>query len=315
MVVHTATRARIVQPRRLRRHRVWPYVFLLPTFVMVAVFLYYPAISALYYSLTNWNGFNPPAFVGLANYATVINSPAFWLSVEHLALLTLAALVVSLSLPLMTAKLILMIARPRLRAWFRTVFVVPMIIPGIVTILVWQYIFDPNAGLLNILLTDVGLHALTSTWLGNPNIALYCLMFVGFPWISGFNFLIYLSGLQAIDGDIRDAALVDGATPWVAFWAIDVPLVMGQIKLVVILTIIGSLQSFVTVLILTSGGPANATTVPGLTMYQDAFQYSQFGLGMAIGTLIFFASLLLTFINMRYIRSRSEVTLQGGTRA
>lgn len=294
-------------PRRRTKQVLWPYAFLLPTFVMAGVFLYYPAVSALYYSLTNWNGFNAPQFVGLSNYQTVVTSPGFWQGVGHLGLLTVAALLVSLSFPLVIAKLILMVRSAKVRSWFRVVFVIPMIIPGIVTILVWQYIFDPNVGLLNILLHGVGLNALTNTWLGNPNIALYCLMFIGFPWVSGFSFLVYLSGLQNVDQEIRDAALVDGASQWKAFWKIDLPLILGQIKLVGILTVIGTLQSFVMILILTAGGPANATMVPGLDMYQQAFSYSQFGVGMAIGTLIFGASLVLTVINMKYIRSNTEV--------
>src|SRR5205085_2437203 len=107
-------------------------------------------------------------------------------------------------------------------------------------------------------------------WLGNPDLALYCVAFVGFPWISGFNLLVYLAGLQNIPQEVLDASLIDGAGRWRRFSGVHLPLILGQVKLLLILSIINTLQGFVTIYILTQGGPANATTVPGLEMYVQA---------------------------------------------
>jgi raffinose/stachyose/melibiose transport system permease protein len=181
-----------------------------------------------------------------------------------------------------------------------------MVVPFVVIVLVWQFIYDPNYGLLNALLTMVGLKGLTNTWLGNPDLALYCIAGVGFPWISGFNLLVYLAGLQNIPQEVLDASLIDGAGRWRRFRSVHLPLILGQVKLLLILSIINTLQGFVTVYILTQGGPADATTVPGLEMYVQAFQYSKFGFGMALGTLIFLVILALTYLNMRYIRPSLE---------
>jgi raffinose/stachyose/melibiose transport system permease protein len=133
---------------------------------------------------------------------------------------------------------------------------------------------------------------------------------VGFPWIAGINFLIYLAGLQGIPTEVMDAAAVDGATGFRRFWLIDLRLIMGQIKLLVILSVVFSLQSFVLILIMTNGGPGYASMVPGLLMYKAAFQDGRFGYACAIGTVLFVVIFALTYINMRYIRSETDHTPQ-----
>ena len=175
---------------------------------------------------------------------------------------------------------------------------------GVVTILIWQFIYDPYAGVLNSVLRAVGLGGLTQNWLGDPRIALYSVMGSAFPFIGGVAVLIYLAGLQSITTEIFDAAAIDGAHGMRRFFTIDLPLIMGQIKLNLVLAIIGGVQNFAGILILTNGGPAGATEVPGLYMYNVAFQYGKIGYASAIGVLIFLCIHVLTFLNMRYLRER-----------
>jgi raffinose/stachyose/melibiose transport system permease protein len=180
------------------------------------------------------------------------------------------------------------------------------VVPDVVTYLIWQFIFNPSVGLANVLLNNLGLSFLANEWLGDHRTVLLSLALVGFPWIAGINFLIYLAGLQNISREVLDAAAVDGATGFRRFWLIDVRLIMGQIKLLLILSIIFSLQSFVLILIMTNGGPGYSSMVPGLLMYEAAFQDGRFGYACAIGTAIFVVIFALTYINMRYIQPDTE---------
>jgi raffinose/stachyose/melibiose transport system permease protein len=175
-----------------------------------------------------------------------------------------------------------------------------------VLFLIWGFFYDPTDGLLNRLLTDLHLSNMTQTWLGNPNLALYCIMFMGFPWVDGFGLLIYTAGLQAVPVELPEAAAIDGANAWQRFWRIEIPLILGQIRLMGVLAIVNGLQNFTQVLILTQGGPGQATTVPGLYLYQQAIIDQRMGYAAAISLVLFVAILALTLVNMKFIRPATE---------
>jgi raffinose/stachyose/melibiose transport system permease protein len=132
------------------------------------------------------------------------------------------------------------------------------------------------------------------------------LMFMGFPWVGGFGLLIYYAGLQNISSDVFDSARIDGATGWTRFRFVDLPLLLGQIKLLVVLGFIGGLQGFQTQLLLTNGGPGYSTMVPGMHLYQNAITFDRMGYACAIGVALFVVILAITYINMKYIRSSAE---------
>jgi len=227
-------------------------------------------------------------------------------SVKNLFILTGARLLIILSMPLMAAELVFHLRSAGWQYWYRVLYIVPLVVPIVVTFLIWRFIFNPSVGLANTLLNNIGLSMLTNEWLGSHRTVLLSLILVGFPWIAGLNFLIYLAGLQNISQDLLDASQVDGATGLSRIWLLDLPLIKGQIKLLLILGIIDSLQSFVPILILTNGGPGYASIVPGLLMYQRAFTSGDFGRAAAIGTALFVVIFLLTYINLRYIRAETE---------
>ena len=137
----------------------------------------------------------------------------------------------------------------------------------VVTILVWRWLYAFDGG-INIMLQTVGLETLTRSWLGDRGTVLYSIMFVGFPFVAGLNFLIYLAGLQGIAPELLDAAVVDGASAFQRFFHVELPLIRGQIRLLVMLTIVFWLRSFELPMIMTDGGPGWASMVPGLRMYQ-----------------------------------------------
>jgi raffinose/stachyose/melibiose transport system permease protein len=167
-------------------------------------------------------------------------------------------------------------------------------------------------GFLNIVLTHFGQQP--KLWLGDPHSALWSYMLVEFPWASGTYMLIYLAGLQNIPQDVLDASRIDGATTWTRICRIDLPLIMGQVKLIAILTVIQTLQRYVGIYILTDGGPANATMVPGVYLFHKAFSAGEHRLGYAcaVGLVMFLFILALTLINQYLIKTEESETQERG---
>lgn len=291
--------------QRIFRYRE-SYLLILPTFLLILIFNYYPAASALYHSFFDWNGANVNKFSGLNNFVTMAHDAILWQSFGNLVKLTLISVVISLTFPLGAAALIFHLRDLRLAYFYRVLFVVPMVVPGLVVLMIWRFIYSPNLGLLNQILKAVHLESWVRPWLGDFNLALYAIMFIGFPWVAGFATLIYLAGFQSIPAELLDSAAIDGASTRQRFFAVELPLVMSQIKLVVILTVIGSIQSFTTIIVMTNGGPGTKTMVPGLFLYRNAMQYNKMGYACAIGTVLFLITLVLTYLNTRYLKSSVE---------
>jgi ABC-type sugar transport system permease subunit len=211
-----------------------------------------------------------------------------------------------MTIPLLAAEVIFSLRNGAIAYFWRVILVIPMVVPSVVLILVWLFIYDPQMGIINTLLTTLGFEELKQLWLGDLRLALWCIAFFGFPWISGLNLLIYLAGLDSIPHELFDAAAIDGASRIKRFFYVDVPMVMGQIKLIFVLTLITQLQNFQDVLIFTNGGPGQATVVPGLVLYHSAFFYNKMGYASAIGVTLFVVIFILTAINMTVIRSDTE---------
>jgi len=284
--------------RTLRKSRC--YFYLAPTFILLGIFSYYPPILAFIRSFYDWNGANWLHWIGLGNYRMMLQDEVLLASVGNLAKLAAFSLFVSVIMPLLTAELIFNMRARRAQYWYRVLLVLPVVVPGVVSMLLWQFIYDPNVGLLNGILGSFGIPR--QAWLYDPRLALYSLMFMGFPFVGGITVLIFLAGLNNIGPDVLDASRIDGASFLQRFLRIDMPLVSGQIRLIAILSIIGSLNGFGTPLILTDGGPGFATLVPGLHMYHHAFQFDRLGYACAVGVVLFIVIFTLTLITMRIRR-------------
>ena len=287
--------------RRVYRYR-YCYLALTPTFAFLLVFKYYPMLAAIYYSFTDWDGLSAQ-FIGVQNYVEMISDPVFQQAVHNMGFLAMFRLIVHLLMPLLAAELIFNLRNTRAGYFWRLLFVVPLVVPGIVVLLIWGFIYTPQLGLLNQLLRGIGAGALAQSWLGDPAIALPALAFVGFPWVGGIALLIFLAGLQNIPEEAIEAARLDGASGLRRVWALDVPLIVGQIKVIAVLTLIENVRGFGDVLILTSGGPGYATMVPAMYMYQSAFSFGRMGYSCAIGAFLFVLILAVTWANLRFIRS------------
>lgn len=288
-------------PGRIWRNR-WGYLFLLPLFLIMGIFKYYPTFTAIIKSFYEWNGFNVSKFIGLDNYIALMHDKVYLVSMKNVGLIALASIAKTLIFPLLAAELICRIRARKMKDVYKYLFVIPMVVPAIVIILMWRWIYNPSYGALNQFLELLGFRMGNHAWLGSASTSLLSVILTGFPWIGGTAFLVILGGLQSISGDLYEAAVMDGAGPLQQFFRIDLPLVFPQLRLVLITTIIDALGSFENVMVLTGGGPGDYSMVPALHMYQQGMTYYKMGYACAVGMSIFFIVLLFTLLSFRVKR-------------
>lgn len=286
----------------LHKHRA-AYLLLVPTMVLLLVFCYYPAVIALIRAFTNWSRAQSSIadiqFIGLQNFRTMIDEGYFYAGLKNLLIIILTSFIKVLTVPLLVAKLVFAMRSYRAKYWFRFLFVVPMVVPGVVGALMWAQIYDPTIGLINQILQAIGMDEWKRVWLGDANTAIWAVVFMGFPFIDAFAFLVYYGGLINIPSSLFEAAKVDGSNPFWDFARIQIPLLRPQFKLLVVLTFIGAIQNFTSILLLTAGGPGSATYVPGLELYYNATKFGRYGYACALGVVMFVAILAGTILNMR----------------
>lgn len=295
------TKTRSFFTRRSRGYLL-SYLFLLPSFLFLFIFLYYPVFSALYHAFTDWD-LASSSWTGLENFIRIFNDQTIIKSSINQTIFTVTDIVKNLFFPLLAAELMYLLPGKRWRYVFRSGFILPMLVPGIVGILLWMSIYNPTYGLLNQLLNFIGLSDLTRAWLGESSTAIWAIIMFGFPFISGLFFLMLYAAIGNFNQEIIEAARIDGATGWKVFTRMHIPLLIPMFKVIIILTIIGSLQDFVKILVLTGGGPGTATVIPSLTMYTVAFTGSEYGYASAIGTCLFLVIIALTLFNLKFLKT------------
>lgn len=284
------------------------YAMILITFVMLATFNYYPALSGLYRAFFRYDVGLKPVWVGLDHFIRLFTADdIFQKSIGNVAFLATWNVIKALTFPFLVAELIFGLSNAKHKYFYRLAIIVPIVVPGMVNLLLWQFIYDGTYGLLNNLLVALGKPEWQRAWLGDPRVALYAVTFMGFPWVGGINVLIYLAGLQSITNEIIDSAKIDGCTGARRIWYIDMPLIKGQFKFMLITSIMGGLQGWGAMFVMTRGGPGTATMVPGLWLYNNAFFWGRMGYASAIGMVMFIVIMILTIINMRAIRSSTEL--------
>ncbi|MBX3015236.1 MAG: ABC transporter permease subunit [Caldilineaceae bacterium] len=284
------------------------YFFILPSMVLILVFSYYPAAMAFYYSFTNFSIRTVTEFIGFENYRRILTSDFYFrVGFLNLGLLLITSLLKTLTMPLLVAELIFRLRNTVHQYVFRTLFVLPAVVPGLISVFLWRMVYDPYAGLLNQVLRIFGLNDWSRAWLGNESTALWAIIGAGFPYISAFPFLIYMGGLLNISTEMYDAAKIDGANWWRQFWNIDVPLLIPQMRLLIFFTLAGTIQGFAQIYIYTRGGPGYATYVPGLQMYYQLAE-GDFGYASAIGVLLFIVIFAGTLFSLRFRRQALEAS-------
>lgn len=279
--------------RRYRFHSLSPILFVVPALVFYGTFVVYPVLSALTLSFFNWDGISPTRdFVGLHNYMQLFfHDPVFWTAVLNTFKWTALSLVLPTTLALTLAIVInLPLAG---RTMIRTLIYVPSVLAGIAVATMWVWLYNPNFGLINAMLKLVGLPSWAMNWLGNYRIALYS-VFVPALWRrTGLYMVIFLAGLQGIPTQLLEAARIDGANAWQAFWHVTVPSLRQTFIIVATLTTVNSLRAFDVVFGMTAGGPANKTQILASWSYFKSFNINNYGEGMAVSVLLLILTLAI----------------------
>jgi multiple sugar transport system permease protein len=272
-------------------------LFVLPWLLSLLIFTTYPVLAAFYLSLTDYNVVQPPTWVGLQNYRTMLTAdPAFWISVKNTAFYTLLAVPLGLAGSLALA--LLLNLRVRGLAVYRTLVYLPALTPPVVSTIIFIGMFDPEGGLINAILQQVGLPALG--WLNDPTWAKPALIMMSL-WGLGAGALIFLAGLQEIPQALLEAAAIDGAGPWLRFRHITLPLLTPVILFNLVVGVIGAFHVFTPALVSggTTGKPLESTLMLMVHIYRNAFRYFAMGYASALAVVLFLAVLMVTWAIFR----------------
>ncbi|MFT4038151.1 MAG: sugar ABC transporter permease [Thermomicrobiales bacterium] len=279
-------------------------LFVLPALVLYLIFVGFPFIQTIYFSLTDWNGVRPTKnFVGLANWQEMIRDPLLWKSLRNNVTWVIVGTLVPMAIGLLLAMLLW--RRPRGFTLFRTVFFMPQVLSAVVIGIIWSWIYNPLFGNLNKLLKLVGLGDLARGWLGDPAVALYAVLGAAIWAEVGFVFVVFLAGLQNVSKDLLEAATIDGANGWHRFKDVTVPQLSNVINVVTALLLIGGFNVFDIVFVMTQGGPANATEVIATYTYKEAFTQNRVGYASTL-SLVMTAIALVTSVAFIRLRERQE---------
>ncbi len=289
--------ARRAAGRRLSPYAGWGVAFVLPAIALLVVFRIYPILSAVAVSVTEYDLFSAPHYTGLENYRLLLTDPQF-----RQSLLASITYVVGVSIPTWILSLALALAfiqRVPFRNLFRTGAFMPVVMTAVPVAVVWKFMFHPY-GLVNVWLSHMGIGRIN--WLTGESTAMPALIIVGIWRAVPYFMVIFLAGLQAIPHEFYEAASLDGASPVARFRHITLPLLRRTTVLVVIMTVIITMKAIMNPLIMTGGGPAGATRVLPLLIYQTGFQYYRMGLASAMSVVMLMMVLAFTVWQLRLFR-------------
>lgn len=277
------------------------FAFLAPSLVGVVLFLVIPVILVIILSLAQWNLLTPIKWVGFSNYANIFRYDQF----GHSLLVT--AYYVLLNIPAQTiialGMALLLNNKLRGSAFVRVVAVLPFLATPVAMSVVWTWFFDPTNGIVNQLLSHVGITG--PAWLSDSATALPIVAFANIWQYAGYNMLFFLAGLQGIPPSLYEAASIDGAGKIAQFRRVTLPLLRPALLFVLVTGVIGSFQVFDTAFVLTDGGPGNATTVANLNIYNTAFQGFRIGEASAMSVILFLVILVITVAQFTYFNRRT----------
>jgi raffinose/stachyose/melibiose transport system permease protein len=277
-----------------------------PAVLLLVVFVYYPVIENLRLSLFKWNAFSPTEkWVGLDNYRDLTVDPIFWSSLFNNTAYAVVSVIFQVGGGLILAAILEEVVRGRWKGFFRTVYFVPAVLALTITGLLFQFMYNPQIGLVNGFLDAVGLDALKHSWLGESATAIWAIIAMS-QWQSiGYVMVLFIVAMQRIPRELYDAAYIDGASRRQAFVSITVPLVREMILLATIITISGAFLVFNEVQVMTAGGPNNSSQVLGTWLYKSAFFNDQMGYAAAIAVVIFIITMVASIFQLFLGRGRA----------
>jgi multiple sugar transport system permease protein len=274
------------------------YLFLTPALVGAVIFAYGPIVMAFLLSFSHYSMLDTPRWIGLANYAAILQDGEFWQAVLNTAYFTIVSVPLTMGLALLVA--IALNQRLRWRILARTLFYVPTISPMVAVALVWLWLYDPAYGVLNLVLRALGLPGVL--WLGSTAWAMPSVIIMSVWKGIGAVMVIYLAGLQGIPEQLYEAAKIDGASAWQRLWYVTVPQLQPATMFILITALIGAFRVFDQVYVMTQGGPSNSTVTVVYEIYRNAFAYLRMGYASAEAMLLFVIILVFSLLNVRRLR-------------
>lgn len=280
-------------------------LFILPALLIYTLFQIVPLVGALIFSFMEWNGIGGSALqpVGFKNYIDAFDNPNFILSLKNMFKMVLFSVLFHTPIALIMATII----NSRCKGYrlFKALFFVPTVFPLTAVGLMWYFVFMPT-GVFNSFLSVIGLSDFTKAWLVNADTAMNTIVFVNIWAGAGYYMVILLAGLTTIPEELYEAAAIDGASTLQGFFNITVPMLKSTLSMCIVMDIIGSVKVFDLVFAMTGGGPNGLTNLPTTLMYNEAFKYSHYGLGSAIGIIIMVICLTGTLLSNKLMRSRND---------
>lgn len=267
------------------------YIFILPAIVGTLIFIIIPIFCSFGLSFTKWDLLNSIDFVGLDNYKKIFTEPVLVKILINTFVYAISVTVLGVIIPLVLAYILN--CKIRGSEFFKTAYFLPFVTPMIVIGIIWEWIFDPNIGILNNVLH---LHI---NWLYDTNFAMPALIIVSVWKLIGYNMVIFLSGFSAMNNELLEASKIDGANEYETFRFISVPLLSPTIFFVVIITAISSFQVFDLIYVMTQGGPLDSTNVLVYSIYKNAFEYFNVGKASALAYVLFAIVLILTLFQWK----------------
>lgn len=278
------------------------FAFVSPAFVLYAVFLLVPTLGGMFYSFTDWNGLNKSyEFIGLANFWEAFREdPDFvnslWFTLKFVVFMIFLQNGIALLLA------VLIESKTKSKGFFRTIFFMPNMISTIISAFMWTFIFSQ---VLPQLAEKTALTFLDQSWIGNPDFSFYSIIIVSLWNGVGYMMIIYLAALQGVPQHLKEAAIIDGASPFQTFFRVTVPMITHAITICFFLTLNGAFKVFDVVFGLTGGGPGRSTQVITMNIYEEAFSNNfRYGYASAKSVILFVIILIFTLIQINVMKKR-----------
>ncbi|HZG86019.1 sugar ABC transporter permease [Paenibacillus sp.] len=283
-----------------RKQMMVGYMLLVPALILFAVFFGFALFESIRYSLLDWDGVGKQSFIGLNNYVEMLRDSVFWKSFFNNWAYALGIVVLGVFPGLLLAYL-LSLPGIRGRTFFRTVYFFPRIVSAVIYGVVWKWIYDPRNGLLLMLLDALGIDASNFAMLGNPKTAMIGIIITGGWTYFGFCMVIFLAALMGNDTQLKESALIDGANKFQIFFKIVLPQIAPVFNALIIFTIIDSFKVYDLVLVLTAGGPNDATQIMTYYIFKQAFTFDRFGYGSATAIMLGIFMVIFTVVYNRFL--------------
>ncbi|TMV51495.1 sugar ABC transporter permease [Paenibacillus mesophilus] len=286
------------------RIRTFIFIGLLPALSLYLLFVIVPIFWSAFYGFFDWKGIGAMKFIGFDNYIEVVKDPIFWRAFKNNLIIVAASIFGQVPIALVLA--LVLWKSSFFHRFVRSAIFMPMVLASVVIGIIWGYIYNPQIGILNYILEQLGLSSWIRDWLGDPKINMYSVS-VPIIWANiGPYLILFIAAIQNISSEVEDAAKIDGAIGFRRLYLIVVPMIWDTIKVAIVLCISGSMKSFDLIYVMTGGGPAQATELLATYMYNNTFNIFRYGYGSAVSTMIMIVSMFMVAGSQLLMKRKSK---------